>query len=287
MQPKDKGFVKIPRCVFSSDIWEERRVFSRFEAIADIYQAADYKSRKLTISFRMLADRWGWCVGKVQRLFATLSKKGMITVVTDGKSTTITVTDTLSDTPTDTPNDTVKHPSIKGLQGATDTPNDTPTDTPSDTPRAYKNDNINISCLSNDSSLRSESTLEEEKDSSLRSEPKKGEAQLIVEFYNKTVADTKLPKCIKLTGKRKKEIAARMHEYGIDKVYEAIQKAAASKFCNGDGPRGWRADIDFIMNTNSFVKILEGKYDDASMGAMLPQLRLNNSTNKFDDMKTW
>ena len=167
-QSKDKGYIKIPRSVFSSDVWKERRMFSRFEALADIYQSADYKSRKMNVSFRMLADRWGWCVGKVQRFMATLSRYGFISVTSDGKSTTITVTDT----PTDTPNDTVKDLFTEGFQDATDTPTDTPNDTHTDTPRAYKNDN-NISCLNNDSSLCSESTKEEENDSSLRSESKK------------------------------------------------------------------------------------------------------------------
>jgi len=268
MQPKDKGFVKIPRCVFSSDIWEERRVFSRFEAIADIYQAADYKSRKLTISFRMLADRWGWCVGKVQRLFATLSKKGMITVVTDGKSTTITVTDTLSDTPTDTPNDTVKRPSTKGLQDTTDTPNDTHTDTPSDTPRAYKNDNINISCLSNDSSLRSESTLEEEKDSSLRSESTKSDNNdfsfdKFWDLYDKKVG---------------KDKAITLYANLSRKDKEAIFKhVPLYKMANPD--KKYRKDPQTYLRNHSWNDEIITSKDDTRL--------LDNNTGKFKGGFSW
>ena len=142
-----KGFIKIPRKIFSSDMWNEKRVFSRYEALTDLYQTADYNSRSLTVSFRTLADRWRWCLAKVQRFIKSLSDEGYISVSKCDGVTVFTICDTPSDTPNDTPNDTPKSPSTKDLRGVGDTPNDTPSDTPTDTlSHAYKNDNI-ISCL--------------------------------------------------------------------------------------------------------------------------------------------
>lgn len=142
-----KGFIKIPRKIFSSDMWNEKRVFSRYEALTDLYQTADYNSRSLTVSFRTLADRWRWCLAKVQRFIKSLSDEGYIKISKGDGLTIFTICDTPSDTLSDTPNDTPKSPSTKDLRGVGDTPNDTPSDTPTDTlSRAYKNDNI-ISCL--------------------------------------------------------------------------------------------------------------------------------------------
>ena len=225
------NFVKIPQCVFSSDIWKERRIFSKFEALADMYQSADFKSRELTASFRSLADRWGWCIGKVQRFISTLSRGGYITVRTDGKITKIIVSDTPTDTPTDTPNDTLS---------------DTPTDTIS---RAYKNDNI-LSCLNNDSSLRSESK-DKENISSLRSEIKKRENN----FVKPTI----------------EEIA----EYCREKGYNID----AETFWNFYEAKGWMIGKNKMKNWRAACATWVKKRSET----MLPQLKLDNSKNKYEE----
>lgn len=103
----------------------------------------------------------------------------------------------------------------------------------------------------------------------------------VVAFYNKAVEGTGMPRCLKATEKRKRSIEARVRELGIEKVYEAITKASASSFCRGGGPRGWKADIDFIINPNSIIKILEGKYDNTSS---LPiGFDLNNNSDKYNE----
>jgi hypothetical protein len=84
----------------------------------------------------------------------------------------------------------------------------------------------------------------------------------IVSFYNNSMAGRNIPQCVKLTDKRKQAIKARLAEFGKDKVFEAITKAASSAFCNGSNDRNWKADFDFIFNTNKMASILEGKYDD-------------------------
>lgn len=84
----------------------------------------------------------------------------------------------------------------------------------------------------------------------------------VVDFYNKSVKGRNIPQCVKLTEKRKQAIKARITEFGIEKVYEAITKAANSSFCNGANNRNWKADFDFIFNSNKMANILEGRYDD-------------------------
>ncbi len=83
----------------------------------------------------------------------------------------------------------------------------------------------------------------------------------VVKFYNKAVEGTLLAKCRSLTDKRRKAIRARLHEYGFDKVCEAIEAAAHSDFCNGRNDRNWTADFDFVMNANKMARLLENKYN--------------------------
>jgi hypothetical protein len=42
----------------------------------------------------------------------------------------------------------------------------------------------------------------------------------------------------------------------------ALERIQASKFCRGNGSRGWIADIDFFLRPDTVTKALEGKYDN-------------------------
>ena len=68
----------------------------------------------------------------------------------------------------------------------------------------------------------------------------------------------------RLTPTRRAIIEERAREYGRDfGTFEAVfKKAEASDFLKGANPRGWRADFDWIVKRENFVKILEGKYDN-------------------------
>lgn len=92
------------------------------------------------------------------------------------------------------------------------------------------------------------------------------EIEEVVEFYNQTCTTCKLPKCMKLSDKRKRQIRARLRESGKEKVFEAITIASQSEFMNGMNDTGWRADIEFITNANKFLLILEGRYSHKSNG---------------------
>lgn len=71
-----------------------------------------------------------------------------------------------------------------------------------------------------------------------------------------------MPKVVKLTDKRKGFINARFAEFGIEKITEALRKAGNSEFMNGKNAHLWRADLEWIMRPENFVKVLECKYDN-------------------------
>jgi hypothetical protein len=86
-----------------------------------------------------------------------------------------------------------------------------------------------------------------------------------VEAWNEIAAPLSLPICQKVTNRRRKLIQLRLRDAGgIDGFRAALAKIRGSPFLCGDNDRGWRADIDFILQESSFVKLVEGKYDGSS-----------------------
>lgn len=65
-----------------------------------------------------------------------------------------------------------------------------------------------------------------------------------------------------ITSGRRQRLQAVIREHGLPTFLEAVAKVGASSFCRGGNERGWKADLDFILQAKSFPKILEGHYDD-------------------------
>ncbi len=75
-----------------------------------------------------------------------------------------------------------------------------------------------------------------------------------------------LPKVKKPTDSRKNSIRLRIKEHGLQDVVTVLQMAGESKFMNGENKNNWKANFDWILNTNNFVKVLEGNYSNKSHG---------------------
>lgn len=65
-----------------------------------------------------------------------------------------------------------------------------------------------------------------------------------------------------ISDKRKSHIRARIGEFGLSKTIEAFRLAGESKFLNGKNDRLWKADFDWVISPNNFIKIIEGKYNN-------------------------
>ena len=91
----------------------------------------------------------------------------------------------------------------------------------------------------------------------------KVDAEAVREFFNREMFDKPIPKVRgKLKGQRLAFLTARVREYGIDAVREAITKAARSDFLNGGGGRGFIASFEWIFRPNNFPKVLDGNFDN-------------------------
>lgn len=68
-----------------------------------------------------------------------------------------------------------------------------------------------------------------------------------------------------VTGKnRDKLLKARIHEYGVDGVLQAIENIRQSDFLTGHNKRGWTATFDWFILPNNFPKVLDGNYSNGS-----------------------
>lgn len=55
---------------------------------------------------------------------------------------------------------------------------------------------------------------------------------------------------------------ARLKEYGLDAVLQAIWNVRISSFLRGQNKDGWTITFDWFVKPNNFVKVLEGNYTD-------------------------
>ena len=159
------------------------------------------------------------------------------------------------------------------------------------------NDNRNISSLSGtiDSSLsspivedniiESKASTSSDDDATLVLTPQEGGgkrvkdySENVMRFWNHTmISPVAIPTIAKMTPKRKSMVNARVKEFGINMVYNAISKASESSFLNGGGSKGFIADFDWVFRPNNFPKVLEGNYDDVK-----PINKNGNGTNERD-----
>ena len=96
-----------------------------------------------------------------------------------------------------------------------------------------------------------------------KTENKKEVFNNFLNIYNEEC--TNLPKCLKITEKRKVAINKCLKEKIDEEVFKQICiKANQSDFLIGENDRNWKADFDFVTRTDKAMQILEGKYESKS-----------------------
>ena len=103
-----------------------------------------------------------------------------------------------------------------------------------------------------------------------RSGPTKADIDEAVRLYGVVAERRGLPKVARLTPDRRTKIRLRLEDAGgIEGWKDALRKLDKSRHCCGDNDRGWRANIDFLLQPSSFTKLIEGCYD--GVGQAKPQ----------------
>lgn len=73
---------------------------------------------------------------------------------------------------------------------------------------------------------------------------------------------TRLNRAEKMTNTRREAIKTLLQDYTEDDVKNAFSKANKSDFLSGRATGGFQAGIDFVLQPDKFLKILEGVYDN-------------------------
>ena len=87
---------------------------------------------------------------------------------------------------------------------------------------------------------------------------------------------------ITLKNNRLNALNARIDEYGIDKIFEAIGNIDKSSFLKGNNKRGWRITFDWFLKPFNFNKVLEGNYED-SVNDKSVKSKKDNEKIKFNN----
>ena len=127
--------------------------------------------------------------------------------------------------------------------------------------RAVSNADVTRDSRPPETETETETETEEEKKGEPPSMP--GEITEAMEAWNQLASDLSLPTITKFSANRRSKLAARLRDCGgIDGWRSALAKIRGSPFCRGDNDRGWKADFDFLLQESSFIKLMEGRYDD-------------------------
>jgi len=84
----------------------------------------------------------------------------------------------------------------------------------------------------------------------------------IVSLYHELCPS--LPRVAQLTDTRKRKLKVLWNfvEGNLDKIKEVFEKAEESEFLSGRNAKWTGCNFDWLINTNNFVKVLEGSYND-------------------------
>jgi hypothetical protein len=106
---------------------------------------------------------------------------------------------------------------------------------------------------------REEEENKKEKENKITPEPNGSvsDEQIAFDSYNEAAARLNLPLAEKLTSQRRTSLRARLKDHGLEGWFRALANLEQLPFCLGQGERGWRANLDFLLQPSSFQKVLE------------------------------
>ena len=79
---------------------------------------------------------------------------------------------------------------------------------------------------------------------------------------------------------RLKLLNARIKDYGIDGVLQAINYIKESSFLKGQNNKNWTITFDWLIKPSNFIKVLEGNYTDKEDGSNARNIKKDNRTSE-------
>ncbi len=91
-----------------------------------------------------------------------------------------------------------------------------------------------------------------------------GVCEKIFDLYNSIC--TSLPQVRSLTQSRKECISLLLKKYTREQITEVFRKAQGCDFLCGMGKNGWKANFDWLIREDNFLRVQEGAYDSEPRG---------------------
>jgi hypothetical protein len=89
--------------------------------------------------------------------------------------------------------------------------------------------------------------------------PSQGEAEALMTLWNSFEGLTKIEN---LSPARRRTLQHRLRDAHFKANWrEAIRRVGTSPFCTGQGPQGWKANLDWFLRAGTLVRIMEGQFD--------------------------
>ena len=84
--------------------------------------------------------------------------------------------------------------------------------------------------------------------------------QEVVDLYNSICVS--FSKVQKISDRRVKAIKGILKQYNVDDIQKVFTNAENSDFLKGNNDRNWKADFDWLIDDEHFLRVLEDKYID-------------------------
>ena len=111
------------------------------------------------------------------------------------------------------------------------------------------------------------------------SRQKRDDPKFAFETFNALAAEIGIPTATKLDKRRRDAIRRTLADIGgIDAWNQILDALRNSPFCRGQNDRGWRANLDFLLNPTKRQRLVEGGYGDDRKTELTP-LRNGRSEN--------
>lgn len=249
----EKGWIKVHRSITECFIWTDKP-FDKARAWIDLLLLVCHKDKKILIDGKpfivsrgsyllsrgKLAERWGWSLKKLDNYLRVLESEDMVTTFSTKKGIVITI---------------VNYDKFQ-VQGTTeDTVEDTTQDTVEDIPEEIAED------TAEDRQKKELKNVKNVKNNNISSSV----SQIVTEWNTLTQYGIKPVSRLSSGTKRYDSLTARIKQYGLTDVLNAIDNIRHSDFLQGkvNGNRQWVITFDWFVLPNNFPKVLEGQYNNS------------------------
>lgn len=256
------NYFSVSRELLNSSRWIGES-FTRGQAWVDLFGLANHKKGsvhirgifveiergQLAYSQLTLSKRWKWGRGKVRRFLNELEKRGDLIQQNNQVTTLVTIVN------------------YDLWQGDSDTTSGTTDGQQTDNRRYTNNKN-------------KEEYKNKELDTNISSRVSNETSTTVDRLYQLFLTEfDKTESRVKLTPERRAKIRLRVKDAGEDMVAKAIRNTAASPWHRGENDRGWKATLDFIVQSYEKVERLSEMEVKSSIDPNGEELRKKWMTN--------